>query len=912
MTEAFASGHDRGMQTSLLPDDAPDAASLAAAAAQRGTPGHFDEWRGVLTPAAPALAAVGERGSSVPSGSGATSVRPTLAPLWQAFFEATGRDGWLDMAARQVRVLRRVREDGATYNVYADGREAVRPWPLEMLPLLIGPQEWRRIEAGVQQRARLMDATLADVYGEQNLIREGLLPPSLIYGHPQYLRPMHGVKPIDGAWLHLIAVDLARGPDGHWWLVGHRIQAPSGLGYLLENRLIISQQFPEAFREMKVQRIAAAFRSLMEGLLRASPAGERSRVALLTPGPHNETYFEHVFLARYLGITLVEGSDLTVRGQRLYLKTLHGLERVHVLLRRVDDEWLDPLELRSDSALGVPGLLQAMRAGEVLVANAPGAGVLESPGLHAFWPGVAERLLGEKLLLPATTSWWCGEDSVWAAHRQRLQDYVIMPTFSAGTVTQGFEPVLASSLDREALRAWTARIDADPAAHTLLSPVRPSEQPIWREGHIDLRPVVLRVYAMADGGGGWRVLPGGLTRVAQRRGEPDGRLEGRSDPGEARSAGADAYLSMQRGSASTDTWVLTEGEVDRTSLLPRPLAPEELAGWHRVITSRSAENLFWLGRYTERAENSLRIARLALEALPTASEKVLEVLYGLALRHGLIDAGVPSPARPSAQAARLFERALIRALGDADGACSVAFNLRALRQCAQALRERLSTEHWSLIVELEQQFAAQLGSVMALEGHEPLSDVLLVLNRAATHLAAITGAQTDRMTRDDGWRLLSVGRQLERLGMLAHALAEGFEAGLPAHDDGFALLLGLFDSTITYRAHFQARREVPPLLHLLVLDTDNPRSLAWVSRTMRERLRKLARHDPPWAELVSALLPRPDHWSLAELTRLDEQGHAKRLIDSLRACEEATRRVSDEVSRHLFSHVRADEHSVWQ
>ncbi|MBK6715764.1 MAG: circularly permuted type 2 ATP-grasp protein [Burkholderiales bacterium] len=913
MPEAVGSGHDRGMQTSPSAARGRPGCCEAVRPRQRWRPGISTDWRGVPG-AGGACRGGGGRGTARRhAGSGGAQgperERPgpgRTAPLWQHFFEATGRDGWLDLGARQVRVQRRVREDGATYNVYADGREAVRPWPLEMLPLLIGAQEWQRIEAGVQQRARLMDATLADVYGAQTLIRDGLLPPSLVYGHPQYLRPMHGVRPIDGAWLHLIAVDLARGPDGHWWLVGHRIQAPSGLGYLLENRLIISQQFPEAFREMKVQRIAGAFRSLMEGLLRASPAGERSRVALLTPGPHNETYFEHVFLARYLGITLVEGSDLTVRGQRLYLKTLHGLERVHVLLRRVDDEWLDPLELRSDSALGVPGLLQAMRAGEVLVANAPGAGVLESPGLHAFWPGVAERLLGEKLLLPATTSWWCGEDSVWAAHRQRLQDYVIMPTFSAGTVTQSFEPVLAAGLGREALRAWTARIDADPAAHTLLSPVRPSEQPIWREGHIDLRPVVLRVFAMSDGAGAG-VCCRGIDPVARRG--ADGRPE---NPTRANARGADAYLCMQRGSASTDTWVLTEGEVDRTSLLPRPLAPEELAGWHRIITSRSAENLFWLGRYTERAENSLRIARLALEALPMSSEKVLEVLHGLALRHGLIDAGVPSPARPSAQAARLFERALIRALGDADGACSVAFNLRALRQCAQALRERLSTEHWSLIVELEQQFAAQLGSVMALEGHEPLSDVLLVLNRAATHLAAITGAQTDRMTRDDGWRLLSVGRQLERLGMLAHALAEGFEAGLPAHDDGFALLLGLFDSTITYRAHFQARREVPPLLHLLVLDTDNPRSLAWVSRTMRERLRKLARHDPPWAELVSALLPRPDHWSLAELTRLDEQGHAKRLVDSLRACEEATRRVSDEVSRHLFSHVRADEHSVWQ
>jgi uncharacterized circularly permuted ATP-grasp superfamily protein/uncharacterized alpha-E superfamily protein len=884
------------MQSSLLSDDPPDAASQAAAAALRGTPGHHDELRAALTPAGGAQAGAG------------------LSVLWRRFFDAGGPDVWPDLGPRLARVQRRVQEDGATYNVYADGGEATRQWPLELLPLLIGASEWGRIERGVRQRARLLDATLADVYGPQRLMRDGLLPSSLIYGHPQYLRPMHGMHPPGGAWLHLLALDLARGPDGHWWVVGHRSQAPSGLGYLLENRLIIAQQFPDAFRELHVQRVASAFRALMAGLLRASPAGERSRVALLTPGPHNETYFEHVYLARYLGVTLVEGSDLTVRGQRVYLKTLHGLERVHVLLRRVDDEWLDPLELRSESTLGVPGLLQAMRAGEVVVANAPGAGVLESPGLHAFWPAVSRHLLDEELLLPATTSWWCGEDSVWAAHRGKLADFVIVPTFPDGVVTRGFEPVLAGELDRDGRRAWTARIDAEPAAHTLMELVRPSEQPIWRDGRIEPRPVVLRVYAVRNGQGDWCVLPGGLTRVSMRRDpRPEaGVATARSAGSGSGSGGADAYLTMQRGSATTDTWVLTDGEVDATTLLPQPLAPAELVGGRRIITSRAAENLFWLGRYTERAENTLRLARLALEALPTASAPVLNVLHGLALRHGLIGAGVPSPAHPSAQAARLFERALVRALGDAQGSFSLAYNLRALRQCAQALRERLSPEHWSLIENLERQFGSELAEVLAIEGHEPLSDVLRVLDRAGIHLAAITGAQTDRMTRDDGWRLLSVGRQLERLEVLAHALAAGFEADLPARDDGFALLLGLFDSTITYRALFQARREVPPLLHLLVLDTDNPRSLAWVARTMRERLRKLARHDPLWADVTSAALPHPEKWSLAELSSVDDAGVHAALLRSLQACSEVTRGLSDEVSRHLFSHVDSPERSVWQ
>lgn len=872
-------------QRSLLPDELPAPAQLAAAAALAGSEGHYDELHGRLNTA------------GAPRGT-----LTHLAPLWRQFFDASGTTGWQDLAARAQRVQRRVQEDGATYNVYSeDQREAAREWPLELLPVLIGAEEWATIEAGIAQRARLLNAALADVYGERRLLDEGLLPPSLVLGHPQYLRPLHGVKPRGGVHLHIAAFDLSRGPGGGWWVLGQRTQAPSGLGYLLENRLIIAQQFPEAFRDLRVQRVAASFQTLLQGLLRLSPAGERSRVVLLTPGPHSETYFEQVFMARYLGLTLVEGGDLTVRGNRLYLKTLHGLERVHVLLRRVDDDYLDPLELRADSALGVPGLLQAMRAGEVVVANAPGAGWLESPGLAAFWPGVAEKLLGEELLLPATTSWWCGEEAVWKRLAPKLADYVVAPTFPANTLTgtattSGFAPLVAAALAPGARVNLQARIENDPASHTLQSRVRPSETPVWREGALEPRATVLRVFAIADGAGGWRVLPGGLARVSHRR-------DGAHDP----------WLSMQRGSASADTWVQTEGEIDTTSLLPKPLTAADLQGWHRTVTSRSAENLFWLGRYTERAENTVRLARLTLEALTGsfiygASPAVLRVLDVLARRHGLVGAGVPSPE----QSLRLFERSLVYALGDADTSQSVAFNLRALKGCAQALRERLSQEHWKLIHEVGEHFQQHYEQVMQSPASEPLADALGVLSRVTTHLAAITGAQTDRMTRDDGWRLLSVGRQIERLDFLAHALATGFEHGLHRRDDGFALLLGLFDSTITYRAQFQARREVPPLLHLLVQDTDNPRSLAWVARTMRDRFVKLSRHEPLWANELAQTLPRPEDWPLDAMAAADAAGSHAVLIGALRDCSVQALALSDGLSRRLFSHVGAVDRAVWQ
>jgi uncharacterized circularly permuted ATP-grasp superfamily protein/uncharacterized alpha-E superfamily protein len=891
MPELPRPGHDAGMQSSLLADDdLPEAASLVAAVTRRGTPGHFDEWRAAA------------------SGTAASAGRQPAAH-WQRFFNTLGAEGWADLAARALRVQHRVREDGATYNVYAEG--SARPWPLELLPFIVQPQEWAQIEAGVLQRARLMAATLSDIYGPQTLLRDALLPASLIFAHPHYLRPAHGLWPTgargQGQGLHVAAFDLARTPEGRFCVLAQRLQAPSGLGYLLENRLIIAPQFHDQFADLHVQRLAATFRGLLDGLLRASPAGERSRIVLLTPGPLNETYFEQVFLARYLGVTLVEGSDLTVRGKKLYLKTLHGLEQVHVLLRRVDDEFLDPLELRPDSQLGVPGLLQALRAGEVVMANAPGAGVLESPGLAAFWPGVAERLLGEDLLLPASTSWWCGEASVWRAQRDRLGDFVVAPTFP----DSGFGPQVAAQLSEAERRALASRIDADSAAYTLQARVRPSESPVWVDGQLHPRAAVMRVFALADGAGGWRVLPGALTRVAGRAQVPRADAAGNAH---------DPWLSMQHGSASVDTWVITRGAVDQSSLLPKPLTADDLAGWHRTVTSRSAEHLFWLGRYTERAENSVRLVRVLLESLHEASEPVLKLLDRLARYHGLVGAGVPS----AMKSPRVFERALLQGLAvDTPAAVaanpnrspttSVAHNLRSLRECAQTLRERLSPEHWKLIQEVDEHFEQHLAVLLTLgEGAVPAADVLGVLARAATHLAAITGAQTDRMTRDDGWRLLSVGRQIERLGMLSHALAQGFELKVHEADDGFLLLLSLFDSVITYRAQFQGRREVLPLLHLLVADTDNPRSLAWVARTMRDRLRKLARQDADWLRDVTNGLPEPQHWPLATLARPDaDQRHAA-LIDALQGCSHLARRLSDEVGRHLFAHVESPARTVWQ
>jgi uncharacterized circularly permuted ATP-grasp superfamily protein/uncharacterized alpha-E superfamily protein len=837
-------------------------AQLASALAPAAACGHFDELRGVVS--APTEAAGGRAIAPGP-----------LAPTWTGFFDHLGMQGFNDLNRRTANLERQVRDNGVTYNVYADADGPQRPWSLDLFPLIINPQSWQQIETGVMQRVRLLDRVMADVYGEQQLLSQGLLPPALVQGHPGYLRSMHGVRPVGGTHLHIAAFDLARDPQGNWLVVSQRTQAPSGLGYLLENRLAISRLFPEAFREMHVQRLAACYRGLIDGLKHMSPAGADSRIVLLTPGPYNETYFEHAYLARYLGLTLVEGSDLTVRDQKLFLKTLQGLEPVHGLLKRLDDEFLDPLELRSDSTLGVPGLLQAIRAGNVLVANAPGSAFLESTALLGFLPALSRHLLGEELLLPSLPTWWCGERAAMESVLPLLGDSVIKPTYPDSS----FNAVVGHQLSRRELDEWAGRIVRQGDEHTIQAYLPLSQTPTWHDDRIAPRSVMLRVFAVSDGPQSWRVLPGGLARLATAEFE---------------------IASMQRGGSSADVWVLTDGAVDQTSLLTPESTEPSLGHRTRSVTSRAAENLFWLGRYTERTENTIRLARLTLECLTGEnqhSQPLMAWLSGLAVDHALVLPSVPA----ATHARRVFERSLVSALADTSLATSVGYNLRALKNAASAVRERLSLEQWNVIVRAESEFFERCSAATE-DGDYSSVEALQILEGASGYMAAMTGAQTDRMTRDDGWRLLSTGRHIERLGFFASALAHGFETGSVFDDAGFEAMVALFDSTITFHAQYQQRRDVPALLDLLVMDRDNPRSLAWVAQTLRGRLARLSGSAAGEMPLIAGTVPDPKSWSMAALCVKAPDGTHAALAELLQQCTAAAYELSDEIGIRYFTH----------
>lgn len=810
-----------------------------------------------------------------------------LAPHWARFFDHVGTDGLADLNRRADNLQRQIRDNGVTYNVYADSAKGLqRPWALDLFPMIVPPLDWAHIEAGVQQRARLLNAMMADLYGPQELLKQALLPAALVQGHPGYLRAMQGVQPAGGTWLHIVAFDLAHGPDGRWWVVGQRTQAPSGLGYLLENRIAIARQFPKAFAGLKVQRLAASYRALMDGIKAMAPEGEHARIALLTPGPYNETYFEHAYLARYLGLTLVEGNDLTVRDQRLYLKTLSGLEPVHALIKRVDDEWLDPLEMRADSALGVPGLLQVLRAGNLLLANAPGSAPLESSALLGFLPAISRRLLGEELSLPSLATWWCGEDAALREVLPLIKGSVIKPTYPRS----GLDTAMGQSLSARELDEWSGRMARHPDDYTVQAWLPLSQTPTWTGERLIPRSAMLRVFALADGPQSWRVLPGGLVRLA-----PRGQL----------------MASMQRGGSSADCWVITDGPVDHTSLLQSAPSTIALAHQKRPVTSRAAENLFWLGRYTERAENAVRLAQIVLNHLggeEPNSKPLMAWLSATAQENALVLPDVPA----AEQSARVFARSLMAGLSPAPGSplygqsYSVGFNLRALKAAASQVRERLSPENWNLIERTEAEFAQDCAA-MAADAEYGTAEALAALQNASELLSAITGAQTDRMVRDSGWRLLSIGRHIERIVTLSRALRLSLETGCLQDPIGFEAVVALFDSTITFHAMYQQRRDMVALVDLLVMDRDNPRSLAWVLQTLRSRLAKLAQAATVQDAVLAQGLPDPDTWVLADLSNWQRNPEGERHWGELEAllddCEAAAGELSDEISRLHFSHA---------
>lgn len=791
----------------------------------------------------------------------------TIRSHWSPLIQHLSKGG-PETARRSVELTRRlIIENGVTYNVYADPQGRDRPWQLDSLPLLIDGREWRELEAGLKQRAHLLNALLRDLYGPQTLIARGVVPAELAFGHPNYLWAAHGIRPLSDTWLHIYAADLARAPDGRWWVLGDRTQTPSGPGYALENRAIMSRVLPGLINEMATRPLTGVFNRLREGLARFADDDSAPLVVVLTPGPFNETYFEHAYLARYLGLPLVQGQDLTVRADTVYMKTLSGLKRVHAILRRLDDDYCDPLELRADSALGVSGLLGVVRAGRVALANALGAGVLESAAWLGFLPGAAELLLGEKLRLPSVATWWCGERPALDYVITHLDRLVVKPAYP----NQKFEPRFGRDLEEEDRAKVIARLRGRPYAYVAQERISLSQAPTWRAGatvRLAPRTLTMRVYAIATPDG-YEVMPGGLARIA---------AEGVVD-----------IVSTQRGGGSKDVWVLADPDAAKVPASSHTVyASESLAHYrrHDELPSQLVENLFWLGRYSERCEDKARLLRATMAVRTNAA------VWHVA-REECIRAGVLSDEGESTES-----------LYDDAQPFGLAADLGKLGWCATQSRSVLSAEHWRSISVMQRHFQQSGAS---------LADPLETLDRLLVSLTALCGFALDDMTQDDGWRLMMLGRRLERIQFLASLIAGRLEEGAPLRQAELEWLLDVGGVSITYRTRYVATPLLEPALQLLVFEDGSPRALAYQWRKIGQTLDDLAASigsmtDEPFDESVARLKASGVYGVEDEGERGVERRQS--VSTALFALAAAAGRLSDRIALRHFSLVDSDMRSV--
>jgi uncharacterized circularly permuted ATP-grasp superfamily protein/uncharacterized alpha-E superfamily protein len=722
----------------------------------------------------------------------------TIRPQWEALLDEWTNVTPEEMTRRKAVADRHLADAGVSYRIRAESSledmlSGERSWPMSHMPLPISEPEWRAIEAGVVQRASLLEAVLRDLYGPGRLISEGALPAAAVAGSPDFLRPMRGALGPEGQQLQIYACDLGRGPDGSWWVLGDRTQAPSGVGYALENRLAMARAFPDLYRALNVERLASFFQGFRAGLVSGARRSD-PRICLLTPGPLSETYFEQAYLARYLGFLLVEGGDLVMRDDRVHVRTIAGLKRADVIWRRIDGDYSDPMELNAASRLGVAGLLHAIRQDNVVVANSPGSGVVESRALMSFLPRLSRKLLGERLLLPNVATWWCGQAEERQQVLDRINDLAIAPAFRSDLIDASeSDHLLMSEQDEQTRAGIIAAIKTRGMDYVAQEVVKISTMPVLRDdSSLEPRPFALRVYATATPDG-WRVMPGGFCRTSDR-------LDARA-------------VTMREGARSSDVWVLSEKPVAQVTLLPPPdqIQIRRLVG---NLPSRVADNLFWLGRYLERAEGVLRLTRTLLGRMIDADARLPGQQEAVKRLSGLL---VAWGAAPGARTPPL--RQAFAALHGLDHYGSAAACIREAKRTASVTRERLSVDAWRLIGDLTRRIERSNDDLPTEgEGYE-------TADRALRALAAFAGLAEENMNRGDGWRFLEIGRRIERAITTCRFARQFGEATASA--ESLDVMLDLIDSQITYRSRYLVGLAFHPVIDMVLFDEYNPRSVAF-------------------------------------------------------------------------------------
>ena len=737
-----------------------------------------------------------------------------IKPYWNTLFATLEKLGMEELKVRNQEVISKLRENGVTYNVYEGTEGLNRPWILDPIPFLIEQKEWNQISKGLQQRAILMDMIFKDIYGPRNLVKNGVIPAELVFANNGFLRSCHDVKLPGETQLVLCAIDMARGPDGQMWVVDNRTQAPSGTGYALENRSVMSKLLPEMADGMYVNKLSPYFNAFQDSILKySSRSKEGPNIVYLTPGPNNEAYFEHAYLASYLGYTLAQGEDLVVRDGSVWLKSIDGLEKVDVIIRRIDDDWCDPLELREDSKLGVPGLLQAIRLGNVKVLNPPGSGVLENHAFLAFMSNICKYFLNEDLIMPSIATWWCG-------HEKELNfvlgniDKLIIKKANRKSKFRSIYGRLLSFQEREQLKL---QIQKAPFDYIAQEEVSLSTTPSLIDGNIVPRYAALRGFLVAEDNG-YRVMQGGLTR---------------SSPVKDR-----FQVSNQYGGLSKDTWIVsdkTRRETEKISILSQPAVKK-----HVSLPSRSAESLFWVGRYCERTVSSLKFINIVINALNqeryfSGSMKKTHINILLKALTNLT-ATYPGFIEDESKRRDPYPE-IINIVSDSTLPGSIVSNISYFLNSVAAVRNQWDIEIWRIVDVIEH------GLINARKGSQMnSSNIQRTIDSLNNSMVTFIGVIGETMPRDKGYLLLDTGKLIERILSRISVIQScfGIKHDTSIENEFIEVVLQYHHLLVNYRQIYKSQLSVEAMIDMVLLETSLPYSMVHMLDELSSNLSKLS------------------------------------------------------------------------
>ena len=815
----------------------------------------------------------------------------SLRPHWQTFFNSFSHLGPTQIQDRAQDILRFLKENGVTYNVYGDPSGLNRPWHLDIIPFLISEQEWKKIEAGLIQRATLFDLILKDIYGERMLIKEGLLPMELIFNHSGFLRQCSGIKLSGNRSLILYSADMARSPDGKIWVLNDRTQAPSGSGYALENRLAIARILPELFSGLKVRHLSPYFIALRNALQNIAPGNNPNpRIVVLTPGPHNETYFEHSYLSSYLGYTLVQGEDLMVKDNHVWLKTIGGLEKVDVIIRRVDDIFCDPLELKEDSRLGVSGLVQAVRSGNVAIANPLGSSVLENPGLMGFLPRIAQKLLGEDLKIPTIATWWCGEPQAMQYVLDNIRSLVIKRIFKD---SQKSTSVNAADLSGEHLANLKADIKARPYLYVGQEKIAFSSTPSLVNGRIEPRNVLFRSFLVGSNES-YTCMTGGLGRTS-------------AEPGHF-------VISNQLGGFSKDTWIISP-EPGYTQSTHRDVLKTKTPILSGVLPSHTAENLFWVGRYAERVLGNARFQRTVMQYVVEGNRLQFDndITTEQHLLNALTAYTCTFPGFSGPDAAEKFEnpwQELNEVLFKIDRPGSLSYNFSLFTKAVNSVRDHWSTDTWRVLKGMEDDWED------AAKSNLTHFRMLGALDSLITSMVAFIGLNRESISREQGWIMLDTGRKMEQ-SLLLISILQATLTQIQSEEVEYNLqeaVLKSHESLMNYRYKYKVHIQLPLVLDLMLLDPNNPRSLIYQLERLKAYLsglpktgengHSLEKHERLILEAFTLLkLADKSQWTVPD----EKTGTYKQLADLLEDLSTLLLAIPEVISRKYFKHAQGQK-----